>query len=111
MRLGVTRMQLAPHLVRPAVAPGEKMLNSPSHGMLRSLHTKPPGQSQPSAWLCTTLGLVLSLSDKSHLSQSGARYGTLLARVKVTPYDDITQSLQLSSHSAHLNTSTCDCAP
>ena len=40
-RLGDTRMQLAPHLVRPAVAPGEKMLNSPPHGMLRSLHEQP----------------------------------------------------------------------
>ena len=37
-RVGVTRMQLAPHLVRFRVLPGEYMLNSPPQGMLSSLH-------------------------------------------------------------------------
>ena len=60
--LGVTRMQLAPHLVRPAVAPGEKMLNSPPQGMLRSLHADTLSQPQPSASMCPTPGLALCLS-------------------------------------------------
>jgi len=38
MRLGVTRMQLWPHVVRLPVLDGEKMLNSPPQGMLSSLH-------------------------------------------------------------------------
>ena len=41
MRLGVTRMQLWPHLVRFSVSKGEKMLNSPPQGMLSSLHSVP----------------------------------------------------------------------
>ena len=41
MRVGVTRMQLWPHLVRFLVSEGEKMLNSPPQGMLSSLHGVP----------------------------------------------------------------------
>ena len=60
--LGDTRMQLAPHLVRLAVALGEKMLSSPPHGMLRSLHANTLSQSQPSASMCAIAGQVLCLS-------------------------------------------------
>ena len=112
MRLGVTRMQLAPHLVRPAVAPGEKTLNSPPQGMLRSLHGNPLPQAQSPAWLWIVAGLGLSLSAALRLSHPpDAQCTSSQALMKVGPADDDTQSRQLSSHPPHLNTSTCDCAP
>ncbi len=57
-RVGVTRMQLWPHLVRFPVCAGEKMLNSPPQGMLSSLHACPHCQGR--VW-CSTGCVSLSI--------------------------------------------------